>query len=523
MMKLEPRRAAPTVLAGALALAYVLVSPPSYDLAAHLLRAKLFSQVGFGLWNNWWFGGHDTLGYSVVFPPLAAATSPQVVAGAAAPITAALFEALTRYRYGDRALLGATWFAAATAVNLLSGRLTFAFGLMFCVATALALQRGRPSAAAGAALLSALASPVAALFTALIAVTYGVPGVGGERDRKRALVGGAIAATALLPVAALAVLFPEGGTEPFAFSALWPIPVIAIGFVVLLGPEEREIKLGAALYAAATLAAYAVDSPVGSNAARLGPLVAGPLAALVWWRRRTAWLVLAAAPLVYLQWQAPINDVATSAGNPALKASYWRPLLSFLRSEGGGPFRIEIPFTRLHWESYRVAPSFPLARGWERQLDIKDNRVFYSGTLTASRYERWLHRLAVRYVAVASGPVDYSATAEVRLIDRGLPYLREIWHSRHFRVYAVADPTPIATGPVTLTALGPNSVTLRANRAGRFLLRIRYTPYWKLGTGAGCVSRAGDFTALEVRRSGPVKLVVAFALDRIGASSPRCT
>ncbi len=47
------RRMAPTLLAAALALAYVLLSPPSLDLAAHLLRAKLFTAEGFGLWNNW--------------------------------------------------------------------------------------------------------------------------------------------------------------------------------------------------------------------------------------------------------------------------------------------------------------------------------------------------------------------------------------------------------------------------------------------------------------------------------------
>ena len=50
------------------------------------------------------------------------------------------------------------------------------------------------------------------------------------------------------------------------------------------------------------------------------------------------------------------------------------------------PFRIEIPFTRFHWETYVVAPRYPLARGWERQLDIKDNPLFYSGPLTAATY-----------------------------------------------------------------------------------------------------------------------------------------
>src|ERR1700720_1567386 len=84
MLSADRKRAAPTVVAAGFALVYVLTSPPSLDLAAHLLRAKLFSAEGFGLWNNWWFAGHDVPGYSVLFPPLAAALTPQLTAGIAA-------------------------------------------------------------------------------------------------------------------------------------------------------------------------------------------------------------------------------------------------------------------------------------------------------------------------------------------------------------------------------------------------------------------------------------------------------
>src|SRR5438552_9640834 len=60
----EMRRLAPTLLAAALAAAYVIASPPSLDLAAHVLRARLFSAEGFGIWNNWWYGGHHVVLYS---------------------------------------------------------------------------------------------------------------------------------------------------------------------------------------------------------------------------------------------------------------------------------------------------------------------------------------------------------------------------------------------------------------------------------------------------------------------------
>src|SRR5436309_11350578 len=136
------------MLATVLAAVYVIVSPTSLDLAAHLFRARLIGAEGFGIWDNWWYAGHSTPGYSVLFPPLAYLLSPQVVGAISAVISAALFEALAYRRFGRDGWVGALWFGLATATNLYTGRLTFAFGVMFGVAAALALQRHRPWPAA---------------------------------------------------------------------------------------------------------------------------------------------------------------------------------------------------------------------------------------------------------------------------------------------------------------------------------------------------------------------------------------
>jgi hypothetical protein len=520
---LAPKRIAPTIVAAVFAIVYVIVSPPSLDLAAHLLRAKLFSVEGFGLWNNWWYGGHDVPSYSVLFPPLGALLTPQVAAGIATTATAALFEPLARRHFGEDAWLGALWFGAGTAMNLFTGRLTFAFGLLPAMGMALALQRRRPVLAAFLALLSALASPVAALFAALAAAAYAISCYLGERRFGAALPGLASVVASLLPVLLLAIAFPEGGSEPFTFATLWPIVAITAIALAAVPRSDMTLRAGLVLYALGCIVSFAIATPVGSNAARLGPLVAGPFAALLWYRRRVKWLALVALPLLYFQWQAPIRDVRTSAGDPSLSAAYYQPLLSFLDSQHGPPFRVEIPFTRFHWEAYEVAPRFPLARGWERQLDIKYNQLFYGGPLTAVTYDRWLHQLGVRFVAVAHASLDFSAVREVALIDRGLPYLRLVYRTGSWRVYAVADPTPIVSGPATLRALGPNSVTIDAQRAGTVLVRVRFSPYWKLGRGSGCVASDGQFTKLSLSRPGPVKMIVGFSLGRIGADSPRCT
>jgi hypothetical protein len=377
-----------------------------------------------------------------------------------------------------------------------------------------------------AALLTALASPVAALFAALAGAAHALSG-----PRAHARVGVVVAVGALAPVALLALAFPEGGHEPFAFSALWPIPLIGAGLLLAAPRSERALRAGIALYVTGCLLAYALPTPVGGNAARLGALAAGPVAALLLYPRRVRLLVACAPALVYVQWHAAIADVAAAGSDPSTTAAYYRPLLDFLERAGadgrgrtgGGVFRIEIPFTANHWEAYEVAPRFPLARGWERQLDIADNGLFYrAGALTPARYDAWLHVLAVRFVALPDAPLDRSARAEAALIRSRQPFLSLVFASRHWRVYAVADPSPLASGAARLISLGPDSATLRADRPGRTLVRIRFSPYWRLAGVPGCVAPAGRFLAVTVARAGTARLAIDFAPGRIGARSPRC-
>ncbi len=177
-------RVAPVLTAGLLAAVYVIVSPPTQDLAAHLFRAQLFAQQGFGLWNDYWYGGHHILGYSVLFPAVSALLTPQLAAALAATATAAVFEPLARRHFGERAWLGAALFGAATAINLYTGRLPLAFGALPALAAIAALDRGHPASAAGLAFLSALCSPVAALFAALAAAGYALAAALRESPRR---------------------------------------------------------------------------------------------------------------------------------------------------------------------------------------------------------------------------------------------------------------------------------------------------------------------------------------------------
>lgn len=509
----DVNRAPAWVLAAALAAAYLVIDPPSADLAAAEYRADL----GLVLWDNGWYAGHHVPGYSVLFPPLAALVGPRVVGALAVVGAAWAFERLALERLGQRpgTRAGALWFAAGTATLLVSGRLTFAIGVALGLGAVLAASRRRTALAVVLAVLTSLASPVAGAFVALGAAAWWL-----DSRRPAAL---AVGAGALAPGLALAGAFPEGGSFPFVASSFWPTLAAIVVVALAIPARHLLLRIGAALYALATIASFALETPMGGNVARLGPLIAGPLLACLLWDRDRRVLAVLAVGLAYWQWAAPVDDWARAAGDRSVRASYYTGLLDFLDRQPG-PFRVEIPFTDNHWESRWVGPRHPLARGWERQLDRRHNALFYDGRpLTPRRYRRWLDDNAVAFVALADAPVDYSAAAEAQLIRDGLPYLREAWRDEHWRVFAVARPRALARGVARATALSTGHVDLRARRAGVVDLRVRYSPYWRLERGRGCVERAaGGWTRVRLDGPGAVRVRARFAPGRVGANGPWC-
>ena len=496
-------------LAAVLAGLYLLLEPPAADLAAQIYRVELFEREGYALWDNGWYAGHHLPAYSLVFPPLGALLGVRVAGALAAVAAAVLFERLV----GPRRRVAALWFAVGSATLLVTGRLTFACGVAIGLAALLTARNRRPFAAGGLAVLTTLASPVAGAFLALAGVATAIA------DRRR--LGLIVAACALAPAGLMALAFPEGGSFPFEADSFWPGLAATLLVLAVVPARLHALRVGIALYAGVLALSYFLDTPMGGNAVRLGALTAGPIAAAVLWPLRKRTLLLLAPALLYWQWSAPVDDWLRAERDPSVHAKYYRGLNEFLTTQPG-PFRVEIPFTDNHWESLYVARRFPLARGWERQLDRHVNGLFYEGALTPARYERWLHETAVRFVALHDAPVDYSAAGEARLVREGLPYLREVFRDDNWRVYEVAGARPLADG-ARLAALRDDEVVLDAPRAGRVLLRVRWTPYWKVAEGSACVARAGDWTALQIRAPGRVRLVTEFAFGRIRAERARCS
>ena len=507
-------------LSSALAALMLVWSPPVGDLAAQVFRTELFQQAGLAIWNGSWYGGHYTLTYSVLFPPLASLIGPQVVGGLAVVASAYLFDRLVRDRWGVEARWAPLWFAAGVVTLLADGQLTFALGVAFGLTSLRCLQTGRGALAVIAAAACALASPVAAAF--LAGVVFAGVAEPGRRPGRAALGVGAVA-LGLTVVPNLA--FPEPGHFPFEFSSFLAIPLFCGGalYVIRDLPEERQLRRVLLGYVIAATVIWLLPNAMGGNAVRLGALFGGPVLAAVALARRprvAPWfLALALAGGLYWQLTASVTQIARSVGDPSTKADYFQPAAEWLRAHGGEEARIEVPPPANHWESAYLAPRFELARGWLRQLDTTRDDVFYAdGELTHSTYSAWLRHNAISYVALPDAPLDYSSVAERRLILDSPPYLDLSFRSRHWEIYAVRGArslvAPLGAARAEALWVGRQGFALDVATPGEFLVRVNFTPYWSIARGSGCILRRGDWTVARASHPGVFRVAADFSVGR---------
>jgi hypothetical protein len=521
-----PAVALSSVLAGLM----LLWSPQVGDLAAQVFRTELFEQAGPAIWNGSWYGGHYTLTYSVLFPPLAALLGPQLVGGIAVVSSAYLFDRLVRDRWGVEARWATLWFAAGVVTLLADGQLTFALGVAFGLASLRCLQVQRGALAVLAAAACALTSPVAGVF--LAGVLLAGAWEGGRRFSRVALGAGLLA---LVLTVAPNVAFPEPGQFPFVFSSFVAIPAWSVGALILTQgarQEERQLRLVIVGYALASTLIWLAPNAMGGNAVRLGALFGGPVLAAVLLSRRPrptvpGWLfgaVLAMAMVGSLYWQlnASVAQIARSVGDPSTSAAYFTPAAKWLRAHGAKRARIEVPPTANHWEAAYLAPNFDLARGWLRQLDTTRDDVFYDGgELTNQAYSSWLKGNAITYVALPDAPLDYSSTAERKLILSHPPYLQLRHSSEHWRIYQVRDPRPLVApvpssgGRATTLWVGRKGFALDVTKPGRFLVRVNFTPYWSISRGSGCMLRSGDWTVARTAHTGVLRVDADLSLGAV--------
>lgn len=517
-----------------LAAVWLIADPRTPDLAAQVYRADLFRRYGFMVWDEHWYAGHQMPGYSLLFPPLGALLGVRLLGALAVLASTSLFWGLVRPIYGaNAARWGGVFFALAAVGDVWAGRVTFALGVPFALGAILALRCGNRAWGVLLGVLCAAASPVAGALLGLAALTWTL----AERRREPLLL---LAIPPGVVVVVLALLFPEGGVEPFPILSFAATALVVVAFLGVVPARERMLRIGGALYLGVCVLCLVVHSPVGSNIERYGVLLAGPLLACAVLSRRddgarargvvgvggmtaVAVTLALAGSAVWVVW-GPARETLAVAGSEATSTSYYAPVEHFLEGQQGGPVRVEVPLTRSHWEAALLAPGVSLARGWEKQLDSKYDGVLLAHGLTAAGYEGWLKDQGVSYVALPDVRLDPSSAQEGRLIRGGVPYLREVFSSAHWHIYAVQAPTPLAAGPGRLTSLGHDSFALDVRAPGSFLVRVHFSRYLFMSRGRGCVEPAqGGWTQVSVRSAGEVVVRAGFSLGRAFSSGGSCS
>jgi hypothetical protein len=474
----------------------MLLGPASgTDLAAQQARGAFAASAPGAAVDFRWFGGVLPAAYSVVVPYLEALLGARLTgilaAVAAAPLLALL---LLRWRV-RRPAWAAVWGALALAANMVSGRTAYAVGLLVAVGALLAVptagaRRRRWLLPTGLAALTTLTSPVAALFLALIALAWALV-------RRPVAV---LALAAAVPMGLIALLFAEPGRMPDTWAVARPVLLACLAVAVLCrGLPVRAAALG---YGLGAYVVFVAPGPIGSNVERLALLFTGMVLLAASWLPR---VLLAVAVAVAAQWTArvPWQDLQHSS-RPAVERAASERLVTILRGLGPVVGRVEVvPFAD-HGEARVVADAWPLARGWERQVDVLRAAPLYSGRLDAGRYLSWLQQWNVQYVALGRHAHDWSARSELRVLRSPPSWLTVVHHDAEWTVWRVGPARPLASG-ATLRSVRPDSLVLDVPTAGVVPVGIRWSRWLTVSAGA-CLRPDGGTTALVVRRPGVLTL-----------------
>jgi hypothetical protein len=488
---------------------FLLLPLAGTDLAAQVARGHFFRTYGARPVDFRWYGGVYPFGYSALTGPLNAVLGSRGVGAVSCVVSAAAFAYLLVRVGARRPALGGVLAAVVGVFNLVSGRTTFALGLALgllalCALAAPLAERTRLVLAGLLAAGSSMGSPVAGLFTGLCGAALLLSG------RVRAgLALGIGAAAALVPPA---VLFRDGGVQPYTEEAMKLAVASCIATFFLVPGRWRVARTGIALTALAVVGAYYLPSPVGSNIVRLPMLYAAPVVvALSTLDRR----LVAVAVAVLCWWQPPLvaGDLG-HAGDRAAHRAFYAPLITQLTARGPVG-RVEVVPLHDHWEATYVAEAVPIARGWLRQVDVDRNAVFYDGSLNPRTYLTWLHANAVAYVAVPrSARLDFSGREERALIEADVPYLREVWADRDWVLYDVVSSTSLVASPGRLVSSDPTGVTFDTTAPGEVLVRVRHSRWLTLDGPAGCARADGAWVRVTVDTPGRYRL--SSSLDPTG-------
>jgi hypothetical protein len=501
------------LLAASVALPLAVIGPPGGDAPAHEYRIDLVRD-GVLVWDTFWFAGHYPLAsYSLLYYVPAALVGNLPLAVAAAVLSSVLFAAIVGDEWGADGFWPSIAFAVVSVGPIFTGTYPYAVGLVFALAALRALQLGRTSLAAVCIVLTVGFSPLAFLFLTLALLAAGL--VRRKLDWQTV----AIAATAVLAgavqAAALAV-FAHDATYPF-FRAGEFVAVLVAGALgtalAIRSPRGQILAVFFALWTLAAVLAFVVPSPLGENVTRFrGVLFPLMLLAAVLAGFRPRWVAYPALGGALLYTIVPyLVVIPFRLDGRSWRESFWTPAIAFLQQADTSQYRVEVVPTADHWDAYWIPRAgFPIARGWYRQLDYAENPLFYEDELRGEDYRSWLRRVGVRYVLLPDTQLDRAGDEkEAELLRSGRSGLRVVLQTPDWTIYELPDARTLLTGPgeAVIESFTHDSITGSVSAPGSYRLAVRFTPYWRLTSGALCMARAPDgMTELRFERGGRFRL-----------------
>ncbi|MFB7655188.1 MULTISPECIES: MFS transporter [unclassified Streptomyces] len=499
-----------TVLAGVLHVVWFFTFANSGgDLAAQDAWAEFVGRHPDSAYNLAWYGGMHPVSYSVVSPYLMSLLGVRTTMMIAGTLSAGL---LTMILIRSRVVRNPLWASLAGLFGLLgnaaSGRVTFGLGMMFGLGAVAVVfcwphrwryeRWAKGLCAAPLAALSTMASPVSGLFVGLVAVALFL--------QKRRPGAWALGLAPSAVVALSAWLFPFSGTQPMSFGSA-ALPVLYAGLVYAFVPRTwTTVRITSAVYGLAVLLVWVISSQIGSNITRLAMLFAGValVAALPFTVPKSRkWYALVVSLVGFVVWIGfkSADDVihTTPAASWARELA---PLINELNEVGAEKGRVEAVPARSHREASALAPYVNLARGWTRQADMERNPLFYDDTLNSANYHEWLKRWAVHYVVLPKGEPDGDGGKREReLLQRGLPYLKQVWGDANWQLFQVTDPTPLAEPDAVVQRAEQDEWVIDVQRPGRILIRMPYSPWLSLVDAEGKKLEPPQET--EASKNGP--------------------
>ncbi len=499
----------------ATSLAMHLMGFDGWDAPAHLYKIAALHR-GALLWDNEWYGGaYQLVNYGFVFYWLAQFVNCNVLVVAAAAVLPILFYVYMRRVYEVTDILPSAALAGVLAVYLANGQDPFLFALALTFGGLVADACGRRLLAAVLIGVASFANPVAVAVGAIFLVAQYLacperrPGL---RRLALYLVPFLIARLALTLFFWEAATYAYGGYEVLLYSSFG-----AGGVALALVSDDPRRRAKAILFGTfgvvALAAAFLPANPMGGTFGRFFFVFGAPLFLTV--RRvlmpRIA-LIAIVVGVAIGQLIMPAGHFVSPAEGASTKPAFFASALAFAAAHYDPDYRYEVVALSNHWEAYYFPlDGYAIARGWYRQSDALHNELLNQPTFGADQYVDWLRDMGVEYVFLPHALLDTSGPRETAILATD-PRFTVVYRSADWTIYRLRGAQPIVVaqdglGVAHVSAFDTESVALSVSRPGSYLVKVSYSPYWRVASGEGTLTPGpDDFMVLHAPIAGALDL-----------------